>query len=248
MTAFFTSLWIQLRVDVRDRGTLLVFYLVPLVFFFVFGGVLASLNPLMKDTLAATMTIFAVTMGTLLGVPEPIVKMRESGTLRAYRANGIPGSAVIGVQATSAFLHLLLVSAIIYLAAPIVFQARLPQAPFSYLLVLVTFIVASIAVGLLIGAVAPSQSWATMLSMFVFLPSLLLSGIMFPATMLPDVFLWIGRVFPATHALQAFYGFAYRGTTEIDRALALGILAGIAVVAFAAAVWRFGAIRRNEPD
>jgi ABC-2 type transport system permease protein len=78
---FATSLWIQFTVDVRDRGTLLVYYLVPLVFFFFFGGVLSSLNPLMKDTLAATMTIFAITMGALLGVPAPIVTMRESGTL-----------------------------------------------------------------------------------------------------------------------------------------------------------------------
>jgi ABC-2 type transport system permease protein len=243
---FATSLWIQFKVDVRDRGTLLVYYLVPLVFFFFFGGVLSSLNPLMKDTLAATMTIFAITMGALLGVPAPIVTMRESGTLRAYKANGIPTSAVIGVQAASAFLHLLLVSAIIYLAAPLAFHSRVPRVPALYLLVLVVFIVANIGIGLLVGAIAPSQPWATMLSMFIFLPSQLLSGIMFPANMLSEVFVWVGRVFPATQALQAFYGFAYRVPTDVDPAVSLVVLAGIALLAFASAFWRFSAIRRNE--
>ena len=76
MKAFLNYLWIQFKMDLRDRGTLLNFYLVPLVFFFVMGAVFSSVTPLMKTTLAATMTIFAITMGAVMGTPSPLVKMR----------------------------------------------------------------------------------------------------------------------------------------------------------------------------
>lgn len=235
-----------MKLDLRDRGTLLNFYLVPLVFFFVMGSVFSSINPQMKSTLAATMTIFALTMGAVMGTPAPLVKMRESGTLRAFRVNGIPSAAVLAVHALGAFLHLLLVSVIIYIAAPAAFHSDIPKNPALYFAVLTVFLAASIGIGILIGVFSASQSFATMLSMAVFLPSLLLSGIMFPASLLPKGFLWAGRIFPATHALQAFFGFAYQTKTNLNPGLSLAIAAGIGLAAFICAIWRFGSMRGNE--
>ena len=45
-----------------------------------------------------------------MGTPTPLVQMRESGIIRAFRVNGIPGAATLAVSALSAFLHLLIVS------------------------------------------------------------------------------------------------------------------------------------------
>lgn len=246
MKAFFKYLWIQLKMDLRDKGTLLVFYLVPLIFFFVMGAVFSSINPLMTTTLAASMTIFSVTMGAVMGCPTPIVKMRESGTLRAFKVNGIPDIAVLSVQAISAFLHLFLVSVIIYMVSPLAFHSAIPKSPALYFAVLAVFLFASIGIGLLIGVVARDQSFATMLSMVIFLPSLLLSGIMFPATMLPKSFMWLGRIFPATHALQSFFGLAYQTKTDMNANLSLSIIAGIGLLMFVLAIWRFNNVRRSE--
>lgn len=246
MKAFLNYLWVQLKMDLRDKGTLLNFYLVPLVFFFVMGAVFSSINPLMKTTLAAAMTIFSVTMGAVMGSPAPMVKMRESGTLRAFKVNGIPGTAVLSVQAISAFLHLLLVSVVIYIVSPAAFHSTIPQNPLLYFAVLAVFLFASIGIGLLIGVASRSQSFATMLSMVIFLPSLLLSGIMFPASMLPKSFVWLGRIFPATHALQAFYGFAYHRETDINDGLSLAVVAGIGVLMFVLALMKFNAVQKNE--
>lgn len=246
MNAFLKYLWIQLKMDLRDKGTLLNYYLVPLLFFFVMGSVFSSINPVMQATLAATMTIFSVTMGAVMGSPSPVVKMRESGTLRAFKVNGIPGTAVLSVQAISAFVHLLLVSLIIYLISPAAFHSDLPQKPLLYFAVLAVLLLASIGIGLLIGVVARGPSFATMLSMVIFLPSLLLSGIMFPATMLPKAFLLLGRAFPATYALQSFYGLAYGEKTDLNAGLALLAVAGIGVLTFILSAWRFNSIRKNE--
>lgn len=246
MNAFFKYLLIQLKIDLRDKGTLMNFYLVPLVFFFVMGAVFSSINPVMKTTLAASMTIFSVTMGAVMGVPTPIVKMRESGVLRAFKANGIPGAAVVSVQAISAFIHLLLVSVIIYVISPLAFHSDIPKVPLFYFAVLIVFLFASIGIGLLIGVAARSQSFATMISMIIFMSTVLLSGIMFPANMLPKSVLWLGRIFPATHALQAFYGFAYQTKTDINASLSFGIIMGIGLVVFILSIWRFNNIRKSE--
>jgi len=108
------------------------------------------------------MVIFAVTMGAVLGIPIPIVKMRESGVLRAYRVYGIPGWAVLFVQSVSAFLHFLVVSIVIFVTAPLFFGASYPQSLPAYFLSLFILLFASIMLGLLISciiAVDHSRYW-----------------------------------------------------------------------------------------
>ena len=115
--------------DLRNKGTLLAYYFTPLVFFFVMAAVFSSTSPLMKTTLAASMSIFSVTMGAIIGAPAPLVKMRESGTIRAFKAAGIPGISTLAVSAVSAFIHLFIVSAVIYAVSPVVFHAETPASP-----------------------------------------------------------------------------------------------------------------------
>ncbi len=246
MKAFFKYLGIQFRMDLRNNGILMTYYLVPLLFFIVIGLVFSSVNPGMKPTLAATMSIFAVTMGGVMGTPIPIVKARESGTLRSFRVNGIPDVAVLSVQALSALLHLLIVCIIIYFVSPVLLHSSMPKYPVPYAATLLVFIVVTIAMGLLIGSVARSQSMASMLSMVVFLPTMMLSGVMFPASMLPQGFRWVGRLFPATHAIQAITGFAYGFKPDFNPVLALCVLAGTGLIVLAIAVRRFGSIRQSE--
>jgi len=246
LRAFFNYLWIQFKMDLRNKGTLLTYYFTPLVFFLVMGAVFSSTSPLMRSTLAASMTIFSISMGAIMGAPAPLVKMRDSGSLRAFRVTGIPSGATLAVTAVSAFLHLFIVSLVIYFVSPIAFHSDLPAAPGLYFAVLAVFLFASVGVGMLIGVCAPGQSYATMLSMIVFLPSLLLSGIMFPASMLPQILTWAGRIFPATYALQSFYGYAYRIETEMSAAISLCAVAGIGLFAFLLASWRLNRIGKSE--
>jgi ABC-2 type transport system permease protein len=246
MSAFFKYLCIQFKMDLRDKGILMTYYLVPLLFFVVVGSVFSSVNPLMKSTLAASMSIFAVTMGAIMGTPIPIVKARETGTLRALRVSGIPSAAVLFVQAISALLHLAIVCVIIYFVSPVLLHSSTPKSPASYAVTLMIFLMVTIAVGLLIGSLARNQSMASMLSMIVFFPTVMLSGIMFPSSMLPQAFRLVGYVFPATYALQTITGLAYGVETDINPGISMCVLVGIGLVALAIAIWRFGSIRQSE--
>jgi ABC-2 type transport system permease protein len=246
MKAFFITLWVQFKIDLRDKGTLLNYYLVPLAFFLAMGAVFSTVTPLMKETLSATMSIFAITMGAVMGSPTALVKMRESNTLRAFKANGISPSVVLAVHAISAFVHLLIVSVIIYILTPLLFGAQYPASAVGYFGCIIVYLLACIGLGMLIGVVAPSHSFATMLSMIVFLPSLLFSGIMFPASMLPGGLHWLGYALPAMYSLQSFYGIAYQMPADIRPAISLGADSLFALLTFAVAVWRLNSMRKTE--
>lgn len=115
----------------------------------------------------------------------------------------------------------------------------MPQHMGGYLLTLLALLVCSVALGLLIGVVASTQAAAMMISQAVFMPSLMLSGIMFPANLLPAPLEYLGNVFPATHAMRAFHALAYGAHTDFQGSLALGIVFGMAFLAVIASVWKF---------
>jgi ABC-2 type transport system permease protein len=73
------------------------------------------------------------------------------------------------------------------------------------------FIIASLALGLLISTVTKNQMQAMQLSFFVFLPSILLSGFMFPREAMPLFFNLLGYLLPLTFYLQILRGIILKG-------------------------------------
>jgi len=73
------------------------------------------------------------------------------------------------------------------------------------------FIAASLALGLVISTFAKTQFQAMQLSVFIYLPSILLSGFMFPFAGMPRIAQWIAEVFPLTHMLRLVRGILLRG-------------------------------------
>ena len=73
------------------------------------------------------------------------------------------------------------------------------------------FIVASLALGILISTVARTQMQAMQLSFFVLLPSVLLSDFMFPREAMPALFYYIGDLIPATFYLEIMRGIILKG-------------------------------------
>ncbi|NLN04681.1 MAG: ABC transporter permease [Clostridiaceae bacterium] len=244
MKVLMKQLSIQLKMDIRDKGTLMVFYLVPLGFFFVVGAVFSSVNPEIKPILSAAMAIFSATMGAVIGIPPSIVKMKESGVIRAYQASGIPMISVIISTGLGALIHLSIVSIALSLTAPILYGAKIPKSIPGYVNVLLLLLVCSVSVGLLIGAAAKNTQTATLLSQAVFMPSLMLSGIMFPAGLLPSPLRMIGNLFPATYANQAFRGLAYGFDTDIAPHVSIAVILAVTIFALALSIRYLGKVTR----
>lgn len=95
------------------------------------------------------------------------------------------------------------------------------------------FIAASLTLGLIISAVAETQLQSMQMTMFVLLPSILLSGFMFPYEGMPILAQWISELLPATHYMRIIRGIVVRGAELQDMAYdAIWLLAftGIGIV------------------
>ena len=197
MNCFLYSLVLQWKLDIRSKSLLVTFYIVPLIFFLIMGGIFTSVIPEMGSTLIQSMIVMSVSMGAFLGLPSSLVEIYGSDIKKIYNANGVPIYLGLVSILLSAFVHLMMTSIVILLLAPILFKASLPtQLPF-FLLSLTIYIVVSLSIGSILGLTLNNQAKLTMLAQLVFLPSIMLSGIMFPISLLPDFLQVIGHVFPA---------------------------------------------------
>ena len=197
MNCFLYSLVLQWKLDIRSKSLLVTFYIVPLIFFLIMGGIFTSVMPEMGSTLIQSMIVMSVSMGAFLGLPSSLVEIYGSDIKKIYNANGVPIYLGLVSILLSAFVHLMMTSIVILLLAPILFKASLPTQLPIFLLSLTIYIVVSLSIGSILGLTLKNQAKLTMLAQLVFLPSIMLSGIMFPISLLPDFLQVIGHVFPA---------------------------------------------------
>ena len=197
MNCFLYSLVLQWKLDIRSKSLLVTFYIVPLIFFLIMGGIFTSVIPEMGSTLIQSMIVMSVSMGAFLGLPPSLVEIYGSDIKKIYNANGVPIYLGLVTILLSAFVHLMMICIVILLLAPILFKASLPTQLPIFLLSLTIYIIVSLSIGCILGLTLKNQAKLTMLAQLVFLPSIMLSGIMFPISLLPDFLQVIGHVFPA---------------------------------------------------
>jgi ABC-2 type transport system permease protein len=209
MSGFWYGVVLQWKLDIRSKALLITCYAVPLIFFALMGGIFTSVNPEMNYTLIQSMTVMGVSMGALIGLPPSLVEMYGSDIKKAYKANGVPLYLGLASMFISAFIHLMIMSTIIYIVAPIAFDAALPSNLPLYYVSLAIFTAVSLSVGSVLGLAVKNQAKLTMFSQLVFLPSIMLSGIMFPIELLPKALETVGKIFPASwgYKLMVDYGF-----------------------------------------
>jgi ABC-2 type transport system permease protein len=82
--------------------------------------------------------------------------------------------------------------------------------------VVIVFIAANLVVGITISSVARNQMQALQMSFFFFLPSILLSGFMFPFRGMPRWAQWIGEILPNTHFMRISRGVMLKGNGMVE--------------------------------
>src|SRR5262245_11499860 len=128
---------------------------------------------------------------------------------------------------------------LILIAAHFLFRVPMVGDLGLLLAVALLFIVANLAMGITFSTLARNQLQAMQMSFFFFLPSLLLSGFMFPFRGMPVWAQTIGEVFPLTHFLRVVRGILLKGNGLADIAGELWPIALFAAVALAIAVKRY---------
>ena len=211
MNGFLYGIAVQWKMDIRSKSLLVTCYIVPLIFFLLMGGIFTSVMPEMRSTLIQSMIVMNVSMGAFIGLPPSLIETYGSDIKKIYKANGVPLYSGLLTIFLSAFVHLMISCLIILLLAPILFEAALPaQLPFFFL-ALAIYIIVSLSIGSILGLAVKNQAKLTMTAQLVFLPSIMLSGIMFPVDLLPGFLEATGRIFPASrgYRLMLDHGFCF---------------------------------------
>ena len=105
---------------------------------------------------------------------------------------------------------------VILTAAKFLFQVPMVGSLLLLSTVLVLFIATNLAIGFTFSTLAKSQMQAMQMTMFFFLPSMLLSGFMFPFRGMPEWAQWIGSLLPLTHFLLLVRGIMLKGNAFFD--------------------------------
>ena len=252
MSAFVYHFSFEFRTGIRNKTLLLMNYLFPLGFYLMMGFVMPAINPLFLDSMIPAMVVFAILAATMLGIPDPLVNARESGIFRSYKINGVPAASILIIPALTTMLHLLIVAAIITASAPLLFDAPLPVNWFNYLLVFFAMALACAGLGVLIGVISSSTRMTVLWSQLVFIPSMLLGGLMIPYDMLPEAVGKISQLLPATQAMNAFRGLAMGAQADFAPWGSVAALALSGLLAFGLAIYLFSwdsrnAARRGHP-
>ena len=227
MMAFLYGAFLQWKLDIRSKTLLITCYIVPLLFFAIMGGIFTSVMPEARHTLIQSMTVFGVTMGALIGLPPSLVEIYSSDIKKVYKANGVPLYLGLVLTNISAYIHLFIMGIILYIVAPLAFNAEIPENPAFYFAGLAIFIAVSLSISSIIGLAIKHRAKTSMVSIIVFLPSIMLSGIMFPVELLPKAFETAGRFFPALwgYRLMADSTFQFKNLLPLIAIFILAICA-----------------------
>ncbi|CAG20696.1 putative transmembrane protein [Photobacterium profundum SS9] len=180
-----------------------------------------------------------LTMTMILFTSAAIVRERERGNLELLITTPVHSLELMVAKIIPyIFVGLLQVCIILGLghyifAVPI--NGALTQILFGTLL----FISASLTLGLLISTVAQTQLQAMQMTIFILLPSILLSGFMFPYEAMPVAAQWISEILPATHFMRMIRGIVLRGADLMDLWRDALWLFGFTVVGIIIASMRF---------
>jgi ABC-2 type transport system permease protein len=246
MNAFGQHFAFEFRTGLRNKDLLLLNYLFPLGFFLMMGVLMGGINPLFLETMIPAMVIFAILSGAILGLPNPLVEAREAGIFRSFKINGVPALSILTIPALTTMFHGVIVAIIITVTAPLLFVTPLPVDWLSYALVTVVTAFACAGLGALIGVISNNARITILWSQLIYLPSMMLGGMMVPTSMLPPSLAKVSALLPASHAMQAYMGLAYRQTTDWSPLWALIVLTAGGVLAFVMAAYLFNWDSQNS--
>jgi ABC-2 type transport system permease protein len=245
MNAFIHHFAFEFRTGIRNKQLLFLNYLFPLGFYLIMGFVMAEINPPFRENIIPAMVVFGILAASLLGIPDPLVNARENGVFRSYKINGVPSISILIIPAITTILHMAIVAVIITITAPWMFRAPVPVNWFNFILIFFATALACTGLSVLIGVISPSSRVTVLWSQLIFIPSMLLGGLMVPYSLLPEIAGKIARLVPATQAMNALNELVMGKSADFSAWGSVVVLLLGGLLAFGLAVYLFSWDSRN---
>ncbi|WP_415182664.1 ABC transporter permease [Phaeovulum sp.] len=181
--------------------------------------------------------ILSMTMVMITAVG--IVRESEKGTMETLIATPVRPAEVMLGKIIPYILVGYVQTLVFLLAARVIFDVPFLGSRLAFFIGFNLYIVVNLALGFLISTVARSQMQAMQISFFLLLPTVLLSGFMFPFAGMPAWAQAIGNAIPATHFLRLTRKVMLKGAGLGDIGFDLAAIAAIMLVIVAVALKRY---------
>lgn len=180
-----------------------------------------------------------LTLTMVLFTAVAIVRERERGNMELLITTPL-SRAELMIGKVLPYIALGLIQTTVIVALGLwIFQVPIRGSVLDVYLAALLLIAANLSLGLLISTRASSQFQAMQMTFFVFLPSILLSGFMFPFAGMPKFAQWIAEVLPLTHFIRLIRGVMLRGAELAELWPDVAALAVFTTVMMTVAILRF---------
>jgi ABC-2 type transport system permease protein len=188
----------------------------------------------MVPALAGLILTFIGVIVTSLG----LVRERQEGTLEQLAVMPFRPSDVIAGKIAPYFLFAAFDMVLVTVLGVVLFGVPFNGSVAVFALGALLFLLVLVGLGGLISSVSQNAGQAIQLALFVMLPSIMFSGMIFPLAAMPWAVRWIGYALPLTYFINIAQGVMLRGAPFTALWLSFLVLAVYAVVVFTAAVLR----------
>ena len=158
---------------------------------------------------------------TMLLVALSVVKERERGTLDQLRITAISLPSLIAGKLAASASAGLGTGFILMALMHFVFAVPIAGSALLFMAALVLFVPPALGLGLMVTAEARNQAQALQMTFLVGIPSMMISGFIFPRETMPAAVVALSNLLPTTWSLQIARGIALRGAGVADLAPAL---------------------------
>ena len=194
---------------------------------------LSRLN-VVPGLLAVILTMTMVMMTALA-----VTRERERGTMENLLAMPVKPLEVMIGKIVPYIVIGSVQAVVILVAARLLFDVGVEGSLALLCLGTALFITVNLAIGYTISTVAQNQLQAMQMSVFTLLPSILLSGFMFPFRGMPQWAQWLGEAIPATHFIRVVRGVMLKGAGLADISFELAAMGIILLLVGALAISRY---------
>jgi len=157
-----------------------------------------------------------LTMTMVLVTAVAITREHEKGTMEYLLVTPVQPLEVMAGKLIPYILVGYVQVFLILLAAVYLFHVPIRGSIWLVLTLMLPFIAANLSMGITFSTLSKNQMQAMQMSFFFFLPSILLSGFMFPFRGMPEWAQWIGEVLPLTHFLRMVRGILLKESGWLD--------------------------------
>jgi len=209
----------------RDRSVLVMGFLFPLVFFFVFAQSFHGKESAGAMSQVITMVVIIGVLGTgFFGAGMRAVQDREMNVLRRFKVAPVGPVPILVASLVSGVVAFLPTLYLFFFFARTRYGMPIPQNLLSVTIFVCIAVVAFRAMGMIIAAVVNSAPEGQLVTQLLYLPMLFLSGATFPISMMP---LWLQKTaqfLPATYLYEGMQSLLVGGETLWANVIPVGAL------------------------